>query len=120
MYVDSVIIVSMIVGCLAFFLLIAIFIAVFQRELGTKHREKLEEGDVSEKQRLTPMPDEAQVEYTTETVQPESKTPVSRYPHAQVNRLFQVVWLILWPLRHKGKCIFTKTIAPYSNRCSSE
>ena len=93
MYVDSVIIVSMIVGCLAFFLLIAIFIAVFQRELGTKHREKLEEGDVSEKQRLTPMPDEAQVEYTTETVQPDRKTPVSRYPHAQVNRLFQVVWL---------------------------
>ncbi|CAB4023544.1 synaptotagmin-6 isoform X1 [Paramuricea clavata] len=83
MFVDSVIIVALIVGCLVFFLLVAIFAALFQRELGTKHREKLEEGDISEKQRLTPMPDEAQVEYTTETVQPDSKTPVDGYPHVQ-------------------------------------
>ena len=90
MYIDSVIIVSLTVGCLAFFLLVAVFVAIFQRELGTKvtkHREKLEEGEVSEMERLTPMPDEAQVEYTTETVQPDSKTPAAGYPHAQVNRL---------------------------------
>ena len=84
MFVDNVIIVSLIVGCLAFFLFVAIFIAVFQRELGTKHCEKLEEGDVLEKQRLTPMPDDAQLAFTTETIQPESKTSsAAGYPHVQ-------------------------------------
>ena len=86
MFVDNVIIVSLIVGCLVFFLLVGIFVAVFQRKLGSKHCEKLEEGDVSEKQRLTPMPDEAQLQFTTKTVQPESKTSsVLGYPHVQVS-----------------------------------
>ena len=85
MFVDSVIIVSMIAGCLAFFIFVAIFAAVFQRELGTKKRKELEEGATLEKQRLTPVQDEAEIEYTTETIQPDSKTPVTGYPHAQVN-----------------------------------
>ena len=87
MFVDSVIIISVIVGCLAFFLLVAIFTAIFQRELGTKHVEKFDDAEDSEKERLTPIAvqDEAQVEYTTETVQPENKIPISGYPHAQVN-----------------------------------
>lgn len=98
MSVDSVIIISLVVACLAFFLLVGIFSAIFYRELGKKHREKLEEGEDSEREKLTPVAvqDEAQLDYTTETVQPESKTPVSGYPHVLVNfsELF-ISWLFL-------------------------
>lgn len=90
MYVDGVIIVVLVVGALAFFLFVGIFAAVFQRQLGTKRLEKFEEetqeGDVYETQRLTPIPaDDAQMEYTTETVQPETTTPIRGYPHTQVH-----------------------------------
>ena len=115
MFVDNVIIISLIVGCLALFLFVAIFIAVFQRELGTKHCEKLEDGDVSEKQRLTPMPDEAQLEFTTETVQPESKTgSVSGYPHVQVNISSCCYADSLW-VRKGIEFFFSKSILPQPN-----
>lgn len=85
MFIDSVIIVSIVVSCLVFFLLVAIFSAVFHRKLGNKKRDKNEEDDaLSETKRLTPVPlDESVIEYTTSSVQPVSKFPVDGYPHNQ-------------------------------------
>ena len=85
MHIDAVIIISVIVSCLVFFVLVAIFSVIFERKLGVKKRDGSHEGDTLLETTLSPVPlNEAQLEYSTTNVQPASKLTVSGYPHNQV------------------------------------
>lgn len=87
MYVDGIVALSLVGCCLVFFLVVALFSALFHRSLGTAQIPKSSEKNDLETQDNATIPlvtEDAQLEYTTEIVQPEDTSSAHGYPHYEV------------------------------------